>query len=60
MLKIAKEERKRAEARGEFDEVEWERRLKDDKTIFKDIAKCDYIVENTNLDMALFEIEKNY
>jgi len=49
--------KQRAVSRGSFDEVEWERRLKDDKTIFQEVGVCDYFIENVELDETVAVIE---
>lgn len=48
--------RERAIARGDYDEVEWERRYKDDKTLFSDISICDHVVCNKELNSAVQEV----
>jgi len=49
----------RVKERGDFDKVEWNRRLEDDKIKFnKEVIKqyCDYVVKNNNLNDCLNDI----
>ena len=50
--------RKRAIARGSFDETEWDRRLEDDEKVFADKSMFDYVIDNNydNIEMAYINI----
>jgi len=48
----------RAEARGSFNETEWNRRLQDDNIVFKDVLKhVNYTVKNIDLQDCIKEIQ---
>jgi guanylate kinase len=51
------ERKQRAIARGDFDEVEWNRRLQDDRTLFDNQKINDYRVENINLNETVMTIQ---
>ena len=43
----------RATLRGSFDEIEWNRRLKDDEKVFADKSIFDYIIDNSSDDIEI-------
>lgn len=47
----------RAKKRGNFDETEWNRRLKDDRKQFQDIDICDYVLENIDIEKTFIEVQ---